>query len=497
MRTGRAFNNLIAVIILIAATLLALYSGVGVSYAATTRYSDVLDDLRQDSTFNVADYPAVSNDYSLNVIQVAESVDGELFAYVYQPAAKTKLLVATSVNMSLDEPISKIQVVESSKLYNLTLLNSAGVFQKYRVDGVKVSSEEVRYYNITSIYRAYNRIIDGNSTMDENTNEIAFKVAKLWKVKTDENGKLTYSMTYPEVVTVTDTYNSFIRYRSGYWFVWGDATDGHYVAFTADYDIERLFEAEVYFVQNSITHHYAAMTDKHSYRRGSNTEKQIVLSDIDKGHVTITGLGGTQHSWERIQRVDDFIKSESSLPSDSKNKIKDKQWVLRFTETPYSKVVYTGASLGNYDEEYYEVTNVTILRLYFESNGKVYNLGAVSNKVSEHDPYKKSDETKGKLDILTLIITLIPVIVALLGFLSAIFPSFRSGLVKVFKGLGWLISRPFVGIAALIRKRQTAPAKAPKVKSLKPRTSRAWRRNTGKTKSRTSRTSHRTGSKSK
>ena len=98
--------NLIAVIILITSMLFALFGGVGVSYAATTKYSNVLDDLKRDSTFNIANYPAINDDYSLKVIQIAESIDGELFVYVYQPAAKSKLLIANSINMALSEKIT-------------------------------------------------------------------------------------------------------------------------------------------------------------------------------------------------------------------------------------------------------------------------------------------------------------------------------------------------------------------------------------------------------
>ena len=385
---GRTFNKVIAVIVLIAATLIALISGVGVSYAATDNYTNVLDDLRQDSNFNIADYPAVNNDYSLQVIQIAESTDGELFAYVYQPAAKAKMLVATSVNMSLAE------TADGAKLYSLTLLSNAGVFQKYRVNGVKVSSEAKRFYNVISVYRAFNNVVDG--TNSNNVDEIVFEVAQLWAVETDERGAVTYSNRKTDVATILEEYASFIRYRSGYWAIWADGTDGHYVAFTADYDIERLYEAEIYFEQRLVCHHYAGMSGRNTYNYGNYEPKTVTLSDIDKGHVKITGIGGTKHSWERIQRVDDFIKSESSLPAESKDKIKDKQWVLRFNETQYSKTVQDMS--GTYDETYYEISTVAILRLYFETNGTVYNLGVVSNKVSEHNPYKGNSGAESLLD---------------------------------------------------------------------------------------------------
>lgn len=402
--------NLIFAVLIVAAIIIAMFSGVGQAYAATSNYSNVLDDLRKDSDFKISDYPAINNDFSLKVIQVAESTDGELFIYVYQPSARAKMLVATSVNMSLSDKMGGIVSGETEltdkdkpKLFNLTFLNGAGVFHKYRVDGFTVSSETKRYYNITSIYRAFNNVVDG--TNSDNVDEKYFEVAQLWTVETDEQGKIKYTATKRDVLTILDEYASFIRYTSGYWFRWGDATDGHYVAFTANYDIEHLYEAEIYFEQRLTTHHYAGMSGRHSYAHDQYKSKTVTLSSIDKGHVKITGLGGTRHSWERIQRVDDFIKSESSLPAESKDKIKDKQWILRFTETDYSKTIQ-GYS-GTYDEAYYEISKVTILRLYFETNGKVYNLGVVNDKVSEHNPYKDKSGSESFFDKIMRIIKFI------------------------------------------------------------------------------------------
>ena len=67
--------------------------------AATISYTDVLEDLQKDESFKVEDYPAKADDYSLQIIQIAESVNGELFIYVYQPCHDTKDLVATYISM--------------------------------------------------------------------------------------------------------------------------------------------------------------------------------------------------------------------------------------------------------------------------------------------------------------------------------------------------------------------------------------------------------------
>ena len=118
-------------------------------------YSNVLDDLKKDSSFNPSNYPAKSNDYSLQIIQLAESVDKELFVYVYQPSGKAKNFKASSINISttINDSISYLN-------YKLELLNSNGVFYKYIVSGLTVKDESVRYYAISSIYRPFDESID-------------------------------------------------------------------------------------------------------------------------------------------------------------------------------------------------------------------------------------------------------------------------------------------------------------------------------------------------
>ena len=54
-----------------------------------------------------------------------------------------------------------------------------------------------------------------------------------------------------------------------------------------------------------------------------------------------------------------------------------KDWVLRFFESTFQIIA---SANGNYSETNTEVTDVTILRLKFETDGKTYNLGVVDNK---------------------------------------------------------------------------------------------------------------------
>ena len=58
--------------------------------AESVTYTNVLEDLRKDSSFDTGNYPANTTDYTLQVIQLAESADRELFVYVYQPSGAAK-----------------------------------------------------------------------------------------------------------------------------------------------------------------------------------------------------------------------------------------------------------------------------------------------------------------------------------------------------------------------------------------------------------------------
>ena len=47
------------------------------AYASETAYSNVMDDLQKDEMFSLADYPDNAEDYSIQVEQIAESVNNE------------------------------------------------------------------------------------------------------------------------------------------------------------------------------------------------------------------------------------------------------------------------------------------------------------------------------------------------------------------------------------------------------------------------------------
>lgn len=402
MRAGRAFNNLIAVIVLIVATFIALYSDVGISYAATTRYSDVLDDLRKDETFNADNYPAIANDYSLEVIQVAEGEKDELFVYVYQPAAKSKLLTATDINISLSEEAT------GTDIYALELVSNAGVFQKYRVKSFTVSSKKaIRYYNISSIYRAFNASIDDENKNDNILEKVAFRVGKIFTATTMNGEVIYYQQPTYTIKIINPVTNYLIMTGStgggGLWWLQGtkwNMFDAHFIAFSTDWDIDRLVSADISYHYCSGTSYYdtifgQGLDAEVSY--GEDKQKTLTVNADEKFEHTTNyhGIQGNTYHWDKIQTTNDFIAAVQSSTAvavtDTKRNIETilsgSEWVISFTET--ERTQNDTNILGIYKKytgTFTKISNVTILRLEFESDGKAYNLGAVSNTVSAEYP---------------------------------------------------------------------------------------------------------------
>jgi hypothetical protein len=446
------------------------------SYAATTLYTSALEDLQSDSSFNFEAYPVNDNDNSLNVIQIAESTGGELFIYVHQPSARVRDLKASSINIAR-EPDNSVNLRFDN--YKLNFINSSGVFFKYAVQGLKVETgSAIRYYNISNILRPFNSDIDEPPSDESQTiSEVPNIVAQIWTAITTD-GRTSYYKDFAEEVVITEKFVDFIRYTEGYW-LWKEACDAHYVAFSTDYDIETLYDADVRFASRSCHHGHGNLADKDTYTYGESTESTITLKDVDTAHTVVSGLFGEKHSWSRIESVSEFKKKEKLTPEAEEN-LKNKQWVLRFTETDYSKYSRNtpGGSVG-YDEYYTEVSDVIILRLHFKTKKQEYNLGVVDNKQAgdeipgnPQDPFHTGKKALADIPwwVWVIIVGVVVVIALILIciFVPGAAPAIGRGLLLIgkgiifgiyylFYGLFWLISAPFRLIAKAIKNRKDKP----------------------------------------
>ncbi len=409
-------------------------------------YSNVLDDLKKDSSFNPSNYPTKSDDYSLQIIQLAENVDKELFVYVYQPSGKSKNLKASSINIStmINDSISFMN-------YKLALLNSNGVFYKYKVENLAVKPDAVRYYAISSIYRPFDESIDKQASGGNTITEVNYDVSKQYSFG-EINGKPYVNCVDIETIVVTDKFVGFVRYPDGFQLYVG-ACDSHFVAFNTNKPMDKLLEADVYYTTQAYSSSWAAFVGS-SEEFGAKADKYAYLKYTDKVEHTGGGLFAGTYKWDRIQTVENFIATEdreqifsgaiidvkisSKLTDAALAELQGKKWVLRFAETDYS--MWSGQ--GAYGTFSTIVGDVTILRLKFETDGITYNLGVIDNKQSgSTEPSNETEidvslNKRGKMFLYLLLLILLIVLCA------PILPYILQGIV-------WIITLPFKGIAAL------------------------------------------------
>lgn len=397
----KAIHKKIALLLVAAFALLyLLFPAASVSAFAAEAGSGVLNDLLTDESFDVDKFAYQANDYSLHVIQIAESTDGELLVYVYQPSGETANLRASSINIARERTNS---VGLGFLNYSLSFCNSSGVFFKYRVEGFKLEKVPLRYYNISNILRPFDKSLGDTLEGDNTAKDVPYAVGQFWTVCTI-NDEITYDMTETEVIEITDKYVGFVRYLDGKTFAWKtytESTDSHFVAFSTDRQIDRLLTASITYTTQTVDAKYCvnSVHTKHGYKEFYDvtlgepvTEPKLDLSYDQVG-------GSKKYDWARIERTEDFLKSVDNenykLTKQGSQSLDKTQWVLRFTETGYKG---TGTSVGGEDIlgivltggwymlfrddpriQSTQVSDVMILQLGFETDGVYYNLGAVDN----------------------------------------------------------------------------------------------------------------------
>ena len=438
---------LFAMVVLLVST-----SSTAFAYASELRYSDVLTDLTNDSNFNVEDYPAVDDDYSLKLIHLAESTDDEVLLYVYHPSATKRFLPATYVRIA----INGISTVTD---YSLSLVSQSGVFAKYVVNGLTVNDNETRIYEVVCLFREWVKGIDEEPTGDNTVSAVPFDVSKKFYITTGE-GNLTYSSTFDmETIEVTDKFVGYVRCTGGLPPFYESSCDSHFIAFSlpSDYLISGLVSARVEF-----RHQYYSMVISNTGY--FNDTYMGVVDDFAELHETQTGgfdggLFYPEYKWNRIQTVSDFLLNPggivynnvvlgsnlgTELTDEAFNELLGKQWVLRFYESSYSTSYFNGTSTFVCQL----VSDVTLLRLEFESMGKTYNLGVVDNyQTGSRKPAGVFGGCSfGWKEIIFLIILLVLVVLLILfgpRIFLWIIEVVLQLLLWIIKGLWWLICAPF------------------------------------------------------
>ena len=419
-----------------------------IARAEGIEYSDVLDDLQIDSSFQASYYPERAADYSLQIIQLAESVNRELFVYVYQPSGKSKDLRASSINIS-----TTINDAISFMNYKLDYLNSDGVFYKYKVRDFTVKDEPVRYYAITSIYRPFDGSIDAGTGNDNTITEVNYAINKQYCFGTI-NGNPYVNCVDIETIVVTDKFVGFVRYMDGFKLYVG-ACDSHFVAFNTDKPMDKLLEADVYYTTQSYASGWVMFAGT-SEEFGEKSDNYAYLKYTDKVEHNGGGLFAGTYTWERIQTVEDFIANENrdniyhgaiidvkystKLTDAAMQELQGKRWVLRFTETDYT--FWSGD--GAYGSFATIVGDVTILRLKFETDGITYNLGVIDNKQTGGKEPSNETEIEVTLNKRGKTLLWLLLLILLIVLLAPVLP-------YVLRAILWIISLPFKLIAAIVK----------------------------------------------
>lgn len=440
--------SMLFVFIMVFCTVFTMVQSPVIARAESITYSGVLDDLKKDSSFKESNYPLKSDDYSLQIIQLAESVNKELFVYVYQPSGQAKDLKASSINISTT-------INDSISFYNykLVYINSSGVFYKYKVKDFMVKDDAVRYYAITSIYRPWDSTIDKDTGNDNTITEVEYNISRQYAFG-EINGNPYVNCVDIETIVVTDKFVGFVRYENGFAF-FPSSCDSHFVAFNTDKPIDKLLEADVYYTTQEYYRSTMSLvgTEDHFEEKADN---YAYLEYTQKVEHTGHGLFAGTYKWDRIQTVEDFIAGEETeniyhgaiidvkvatqLTDSALNELKGKKWVLRFAETNYTLAYNPGATVVSSTI----VGDVTILRLKFETDGITYNLGVIDNKQSGGSEPSNETEVEVEINERGKTILYLIMLILLIVLLAPILP-------YVLKAIVWVISLPFKAISAIVK----------------------------------------------
>jgi len=441
-----------------------------------TQYSNAFNDLKQTPSFDPEDYPDLKSSdekyYSLEVITVAESVNGELFVYVYQPSGDAADLRASHITIARSERNVNVDDVDADgvgkfEVYTLTYLNNYKQFFKYKVDDLEVSSDATRYYEISDILRPFNRSYGDEDPGAGNTvSAVPYAVGKLFTFTGTPGERSSLSVKDMAYITITEKYVGFVRYYQDTFDIpifslidEGQAVDSHFVAFSTDKPIEKLLEADLFYqtqsyesiAATSVSETFGDIVNAYAYLDYS----QKAICDVSDGSI----FTKNEYIFDRIQRTSEFVNQDVpyyifpgfnigqnlEFDDDALAALNNTKWVLCFKETPYRNDVIDGYNI-RIETEQTLVGNVKILRLKFETDGKIYDLGVIDNmQTGSKDPAAVVEEQDWwqKIVMLLMLLVLLWALTFLSGPLGFVFKFIWSGIKAVFKFLVWLLSRPW------------------------------------------------------
>lgn len=298
-----------------------------------------------ENQFNEEDYVANDEDYSIRVIQIGIGGNGELYLYCVQPCDGKIELVAEKVQ--IHEGFSSSGAGLSPKIYDLELISTNGIFDKYRVlndDGSAfvpaMNADGQIWLNITGIHRPYDELVGDDiaagvisgftpcgPAFDYEGNIIGQQ-----HCATYVNGTYEYQMNTFDVLEIEVTFSGFLRMYNGFdWTDWFDESgcDAWFIAFSFgenEIPAKDIMEAELKYSYNTHkdTNKISCATfggsdgiicrDKEPYFMEEITESGvniplILSAENNDTSFTPSGWWANDFSWKRIMKASDFVKN--------------------------------------------------------------------------------------------------------------------------------------------------------------------------------------------
>lgn len=459
-------KKIFAVLIVIFVLLFSLIPTSSFAFAEDQIYSDVLEDLQQDESFDINDYPVNQTDFSLTLMQLAEGNDKSLLAYVYQPSASKFNVLASKIRMSVDGG-------QNYDDFNLTLLSRNGVFFKYKVDNYVTdpASSVNREYKVVSLFRPADAAL-GDTVLDEHNNTISYIAYPVgWSfTASNHEGVLYYGKEALETVTVSDMYCGQLKFEDDHITsvirgLLGNVDHYamlHFIAFSLPVQIDKLTGANVRYVLNTAlkTTTYPGNTVSEDT---TSTSSGVISLSAEEHDSYQGGVFGHTYTWSQVMTKDDFVNNvvsnssaffRSDLTEGGSADLEGKQYVLCVTTTQYhlNYLTYDGGSTITEERQF--LTDETVLQISYMKDGSTYIRGVVSNyqsgdgiadndeKYGPNADWWKNwwEEAKQWLWIFLLVLGVI-LLAILLYFLS-----------PIIKALWWVITLPFKAIKRLFSK---------------------------------------------
>ena len=425
--------------------------------------SEVLNDLTQASNFSIEKYPTMTLEYfnkinsdtlstndqaHLEVIQIAESISDELYLYVYQPTHTELDLTASAVLLSTEFTPDGQNI--NPDIYNLELVSTDSVFDKYVVKDFRVSEEPCRYYNIVSLYRNFHPDIDEVTPGGVIENfELGIGVGQQWCAYY-KNDAIVYEMTTFATLEIDIGYTGSMEFNSG--FTIGSLTgryeygDAWFVAFNVeDYVVKKIYDADLTYKIREKKQTVGLGVNQTTYSEWSD-DKKVTLRENETMSYQGDGLFAKEYIWNTISSSNDFItqleKQNIKISDEARTKLTENAFVFCFLQTESKNTSLPG--VNNLTSS--QVSAVTVIRLHFmDIKGDVYNLGVVSDRVSPDDipdmsgPGTSLDELPEWVQKLLMAVSLILLLVILIF----IFPFVKGFFSIIFTGIKFILSLIF------------------------------------------------------